>query len=144
MPLVLELKAGDKVIINGAVVELSSSHAKMIVHNQASILRGKEVISEEEAATPAARVYFALQNAYMFPEHAEGYLKQFTTYIDQYLQSCPSSAELVTRIKAEVDAGRLYKGLKEAQELVMHQHEVLQSLENHLQQIADDQSPENG
>ena len=139
MPLVLEMKAGDKIIINGAVVELNSSHAKLIVHNQVSILRGKEIISEEEAATPAARVYFALQNAYMFPQHAEAYLKQFSTFIDQYVQSCPSAADLVSKIKAEVENGQLYRALKKSQELLLHQNKVLQDLEAQLQKQSTDE-----
>ena len=143
MPLVLEMKAGDKVIINGAVVELFSHHAKLIVHNQASILRGKEVLTDEESATPAGRVYFALQNAYMFPEHQEGYLKQFNTFLSQYLESCPSAAEIVEKVRKEVDAGKLYKGLKAAQDLIMHQHGVLTQFEKQLEALGGEEE-ENG
>ena len=59
----IEIKSGDKLIINGAVIENTGSNTKLLIHNQASILRQKEVMSEEDSITPAARVYFALQCA---------------------------------------------------------------------------------
>lgn len=137
MPLKLEMKMGDRIIINGAVLEVATPHAKLVVHNQASILRGKEIIAEEHAITPATRVYFSLQSAYLFPEHAMEYLEQFSEYIEQYLVACPSAAEIVSDVKKEVQAGQLYKGLKKAQQLVLHQQGVLQEFEQQLVQLAE-------
>ncbi len=132
MPLKLEMKMGDRIIINGAVVEVATPHAKLVVHNHASILRGKEIIAKEHATTPATRIYFALQSAYLFPEHQDGYLEQFSEYIDQYLEACPSAADIVSEIKQEIEAGELYKGLKKAQHLVLHQQGILQGFEEGL------------
>ncbi len=137
MPLKLEMKQGDRIIVNGAVIESASPHAKLVVHNQAAILRGKEVLSEAEAETPASRVYFALQSAYLFPDHADTYLEQFREFIDQYLSACPSAAEIVEEIKTKVDDGKLYPALKCSQKLILHQHGVLQDLERRLEEFAD-------
>ena len=68
MPLKLDLKAGEKMVINGAVLENVGPNAKILVHNQAMILREKEVLTEDICATPASRIYLALQCAYMFPD----------------------------------------------------------------------------
>lgn len=138
MPLKLEMKMGDRIIINGAVVEVVTPHAKLIVHNQAAILRGKEIIAEEHAITPATRVYFALQSAYLFPDHAEEYLSQYDEFIDQYLTACPSAADIVAEVKEAVEGGQLYKGLKKAQKLVLHQQGVLQEFEEQLVQLAEE------
>ncbi len=137
MPLKLEMKMGDRIIINGAVLEVATPHAKLIVHNQASILRGKEIIAEEHAITPATRVYFALQSAYLFPEHQVDYIQQFWTFIDQYEEACPSAADIVGDVRKEVEAGQLYKGLKSAQKLVLHQQGLLHEFEEQLAQIAE-------
>lgn len=137
MPLKLEMKQGDRIIVNGAVIESASPHAKLVVHNQAAILRGKEVIGEAESITPATRVYFALQSAYLFPEHAAEYLTQFDEYIDQYLAACPSAADIVEEIKSKVSVGKLYPGLKSAQKLILHQHGVLQDLERRVAEFAE-------
>ena len=39
MPLKLDFKAGDKMIINGTVIENVGPNAKLLIHNEASILR---------------------------------------------------------------------------------------------------------
>ena len=72
MPLKLDFKAGEKLVINGAVVENVGGNAKLLVHNESAIIREKEILTQAETNTPAARVYFALQCAYMFPRHEEG------------------------------------------------------------------------
>ena len=125
----------DGIIINGAVVEVASPHAKFVVHNQAAILRGKEILSEEQAVTPATRVYYALQSAYLFPEHSAEYLEQFDEYIEQYLQACPSAKEIATDIAELISDGMLYKALKSAQELVAHQQGVLHEYEEQLAEL---------
>ncbi len=134
MPLKLELKMGDRIIVNGAVLEVASSHAKIMVLNQAALLRGKEIISEEQAVTPATRVYFALQSAYLFPEFSAQYLQQFEEFVDQYREACPSAGDIVDSMKSEVAEGQLYRGLKKAQELVGHQQGVLNDFEEQLLQ----------
>lgn len=137
MPLKLEMKQGDRIIINGAVVEAASPHTKIVVHNQAAILRGKEILTEEQAVTPATRVYFSLQSAYLFPEYADTYLEQFWLYIDQYGQACPSAIDIVDEIKDKVYDGKLYPGLKAAQKLILHQQGVLLDLEKAVEEFAD-------
>lgn len=137
MPLKLEMKQGDRIIINGAVVEAASPHTKIVVHNQAAILRGKEILTEEQSVTPATRVYFALQSAYLFPEHADTYLNQFWMYIDQYLEACPSAVDVVEEIKEKVYEGKLYPGLKSAQKLILHQQGVFEDLERRVTEFAE-------
>ena len=57
MPLSIDFKAGDKIIINGAVIENLGSNSTISIHNQAAILRGKEILSAEDSTTPASRIY---------------------------------------------------------------------------------------
>ncbi len=144
MPLKLEMKMGDRVIINGAVLEVATPHAKIIVHNQASILRGKEILSKDQAVTPATRVYFALQNAYLFPENADDHLIKFQEYLEQYLLACPSAAEIATHMLEDMEKGQLYKALKSAHELVVHQRDVLTEFEEQISELAtiDEESPD--
>ena len=136
MPLKLEMKQGDRIIINGAVLEAASPHTKIVIHNQASILRAKEILTEEQAITPATRVYYALQSAYLFPEHVDQYLMEFSEFVQQYLVACPSAIDIVEKIKDEISQGQLYRALKCARELVMHQQGVLHEFEEQLGQLA--------
>ena len=125
MALKLELKSGDKFIINGAVIENAGPNTKLLVHNQSAILRQKEIMSAEDSTTPASRVYFALQCAYIFPEKIDHYLTQFEKCARDYLDASPSSAFIIDGIVDNVRHDRLYQGLKAAQDLLKHEEELM-------------------
>lgn len=128
MPLSIDFKAGDKIIINGAVIENLGSNSKLSVHNRAAILRGKEILSAEDSTTPAARVYFALQCAYIFPERRGEYLETLENYLDEYVTACPSAQPIAEKIRESVNNEQIYRGLKSAQKLIEHEGELLRSL----------------
>ncbi|MBC8159563.1 MAG: flagellar biosynthesis repressor FlbT [Alphaproteobacteria bacterium] len=125
MPLKIEIKTGDKIIINGAVMENDGPTAKFLIHNRCAILREKEVMAEEDSNTPASRVYFALQCAYIFPHKKNDYLDLFGNYVRDYLGASPSSGPILDKILEEVTHDRLYQGLRAAQELLDHEDELI-------------------
>lgn len=125
MPLLIDLKPGEKVIINGAVIENAGANTKIRVHNESNILRQKEILVAEEALTPASRVYFSLQCAYIFPEKREHYLVNFADGLVEYLEACPSAADIAAELQAEVEAGHYYKALKASRKLLKHEKDVL-------------------
>lgn len=125
MPLLIDLKLNDKIIINGAVLENAGPSAKLLVHNQAAILRGREILAEEDARTPASRIYFSLQCAYIFPSKQDHYLGLFHTFLADYLAACPSAAPIVETIRSEIARGRIYKALKETHKLLAHEQMLI-------------------
>ncbi|MBL4618299.1 MAG: flagellar biosynthesis repressor FlbT, partial [Robiginitomaculum sp.] len=70
MPLKLSLKPGEKFVLNGAVVQNGERRANLILQNQASVLREKDIMQEAEANTPAKRVYFPVMMMYLDAECA--------------------------------------------------------------------------
>jgi flagellar biosynthesis repressor protein FlbT len=127
VPLTIDLKHGDRMIINGAVIETASPNSKLIIHNEAAILRGKEIMQQEDARTPATRVYFALQGAYIFKDKEQEFLTTFDKYLFEFLKATPSSLEIVQNIKELVEDDQIYKALKEAHKLVEHEEKVLEA-----------------
>ena len=136
MPLLIDIKPGDKVIINGAVIENAGNSTKLFIHNQAAILRGKEVLSEEDCGTPAARAYFALQCAYIFADKHADYLAKFEKLLDDYLAACPSAEAIGEQIRKEVKDDKLYRALKAAQKLIAHEGDILNSMQRKVGEIA--------
>lgn len=130
MPLLIELKSGDKIFINGAVIENGGPNTRLVLHNEATIMREKEVLNEDSAVTPASRVYHALQCAYLFKEDKDNYLRAYDKFLDDYLAACPSALEIGNKIRKNVSEGRIYKGLKEAQALIIHENETLKNCED--------------
>ena len=69
MGLVLEIKAGEEIIVNGALLK-SKVKTRLEFLNTARFLVGKQIMKIKDASTPARRVYFLLQNAYVGPSES--------------------------------------------------------------------------
>lgn len=130
MPLIIDLKPGEKLIINGAVLENASSNTKVRVLNDCSILRQKEILSDSDSVTPASRVYFSLQCAYIFPTKRGEYLRMFNHYLDSYVEACPSASPIKEEINEAVAEGHYYKALKATRHLLDHETRVLGTLQH--------------
>ncbi len=137
MPLLIDFKSGDKMIINGAVIENTGAGSKLLIHNRAAILRGREVLSEEDTQTPASRIYFALQCAYMFADKKDDYLTLFTNFLNDYATACPSAKPIAEKIRIQVETGDLYKGLKATQELIQHETDLLQAMRQEVEELGE-------
>ena len=136
VPLKIDFKSGEKMMINGAVVENGGPNAKIVVHNQATILREKEVLPIEESATPASRVYFALQCAYMFTDKQDEYLELVEKYLSEYIEACPSATPIAEKIRGEIASENYYKGLKAVQDLIDHEQNTLASFNLEMEKLS--------
>jgi len=125
MPLKLSLAKSEKLIVNGAVIRNDGEHANLVFENQAQILRQKDILTNETASTPAARVYFALQCAYLFPEREEPYLESFRELLNDYVDAAPSATEIADDVREKVAAEQIYQALKSCIKLIRHEREVL-------------------
>lgn len=135
MPLLIDLKPGEKVIINGAVIENAGGNTKIRVCNESTLLRQKEIMTEDQANSPAARVYYCLQNAYIFPERRSHYMGLFDQYLGEYLQACPSAESIGTEIRDEILSEHFYRALKVSRKLLTHEANVLESLRRSAEQL---------
>lgn len=129
MPLLIDLKPGEKVIINGAVLENAGTNTKLRICNESAILRQKEILVEEEAKTPASRVYFCLQCAYIFPERRDHYTALFDSFLTEYLEACPSANAIGAEIRTEAAGGHFYKALKGARKLLKHEANLFRAMQ---------------
>jgi flagellar protein FlbT len=138
VPLKLDFKSGDKLVINGAVLENIGTNAKILIHNESAILREKEILSIAETSTPASRVYFALQCAYMFPHKKDEQIDLFKDFLKDFVTACPSIKPIAEEIEELVAEDKIYKALKHTQKLIAHQAEVLKSLETGIEEATEE------
>jgi len=73
MALKLRLKPCERVVINGCVVQNENRRYTLTVSNFAQIIRGSDIMQEEEADTPVRRAYFVIQSMLLDPRAAEEY-----------------------------------------------------------------------
>lgn len=129
MALLVHIKRGGRLFVNGAVLENASGRTtSVLLRNEATIMRGEDILPPAEAQTPATRVYAALQGAYLFPERREALIAVVLELAAAFEQASPDAAPLVRELHAAVQAGRLYSALKPCKAMIEHEHELLAQL----------------
>lgn len=128
MPLRIKLPSKERIIINGAVLENAGEATTIVLHNRADILRRKEVMSDQDAQSPARRIYYALQCAYMFDDERPKYRQIALEFLQQYENAAPSAKEIVDKIRGEIEKGGLYNALRATHPLIEHETERFRSL----------------
>lgn len=144
MPLKLDLKVGEKMIVNGAVLENVGQNAKLLVRNMAAVLREKEILTEDDAVTPASRTYFSLQCAYIFPQTRDKHLKHVDQFLNDYAEACPSAIELIDVIRGHVADGEYYRGMKAARKLIAHEIDTLDGFRSEIDKLDAIADPDDG
>lgn len=133
MPLLIHIRRGKKIFINGAVLENASERTiTFLLKNQAEILRCDDVLTPDEAGTPANRIYYTLQCLYLFPANRRRYASLFFGLAESYCEAAPSASGLIEQMLARVRAGQYYDALKLARELMAHESRCLHVLEGCL------------
>lgn len=128
MPLKIQLKPRERIIINGAVIEGNpDGRTEIIVLNNASVMRQKHIMQEEEANTPSKRLYFAVQMLYIDPENHAQYFKLYESFHGdlERVVSLPVLKESLVLIKSAVDEGRFYDAMKICRDFMVAEDELL-------------------
>ena len=127
MSLKIDLKAGEKFIVNGAVMVAGKSGASLILQNQATFLRAKDIMQETEANTPAKRIYFVIMLMYIDPESHDQYYSRFAGLVDEYLANT-TLAEVrraLMGILQQANMKRFYQALKLCKSLIQFEAKLL-------------------
>lgn len=125
--LVLELRPGETMIVNGAPIRFrTKSRIELTAH--ARFLFGKQIIPPDEVNSPARRLYFALQSAYIGtePERTQG-LADARVLAEAFKRATSSvlAREILDRAVASAEADDCYQALKLARRIIRHEDAVL-------------------
>ena len=125
MPLTINLKPQERLIINGVVIENAGPAAKLLIHNNAALLREKDIVTEEQATTPARRIYYAVQCQYLFPGKSDVFLPIIDKFLREFEEAAPSTAALIADIRQQVSEGQYYRALKSAKLVITREQEIM-------------------
>ncbi len=128
MPLLIKLAPGEKIVINGVVVENGGDHTTLRILNQANILRAKDILTYDEAASPARRIYYSLQCLYLFPDNQQQYLESARTFMDDFAQAVPSSSPMIAQIIEHLNRNDSYQMLKVAKKLMEYEKRIMDNV----------------
>ena len=125
--LVLELRQGEMMLVNGAPIRFrTKSRIELTAHVR--FLFGKQIMAPEDANTPARRIYFALQSAYVGDEaeRARGIVAA-RDLVQQFKGATTSvlAGEILDRALNLAEADDCYQALKLARRIIRHEDAVV-------------------
>ena len=118
--LVLELKQDDSMIINGAVIRFKN-RARIELTTRSRFMFGKQIMPEAAAGTPAGRLYYELQTAYIGPAEGRGAaLTRARALIAILARDMPSPAgqDLLSRLLGMIETDANFDALKLARQII--------------------------
>jgi flagellar protein FlbT len=125
--LVLELRQGEMMIVNGTPIRFRTK-SRIELTAKARFLFGKQIMPPDEADSPARRIYFALQSAYIGnDEEREGGLTAARDLIESFKEATTSTLarEILDRALAAAEADDCYQALKLTRRIISHEDAVL-------------------
>ncbi len=130
MALKISLKPHERMIIGGAVVTNGDSRTQLVIENRVPLLREKDILSEQEAKSPARRIYFVTQLMYVDQENLMTHHQLYWNLVEELVRAAPSVVNLVDQISEHILLGRYYQALKVARQLIEYEEEVMNATES--------------
>jgi flagellar protein FlbT len=130
MALKISLKPHERMIIGGAVVTNGDSRTRLVIENKVPLLREKDILSEQEANSPARRIYFTVQLMYVDEENLMTHHELYWNLVEELVRAAPSVITLVDQISEHILFGRYYQALKIAQQLIEYEEEIVNATES--------------
>ncbi len=124
MPLRVELKPFERIVIGETVLINSGTRTSFLLDGEAPILREKDVVTAETANTPVKRLYLCVQTMYLkndIPRYRSSYLG----FVKELRETLPGAREAIEAVNAHVSSGALYKALKEIRKLMKREEELV-------------------
>jgi flagellar protein FlbT len=128
MALKVELKPGERILIGECVLTNGSQRARFVINGQVPVLREKDIITAEQANTPAKRIYLAVLLMYTARDPREHHDTYFALVRD-LVQAAPSTLAQIEIINNHILTGEMYKALKQAKLLITYEQELIRNEE---------------
>ena len=127
MPLKINVKSGEKFVVNGAVMVAGNKGASLVLQNEATILLGKDVMQESEATTPSRRIYFSILVMYLNQENVNKYRDTFMSYVEDFMDATTFSEvrRTLLHIVEDVNSKNYYRAMKTCKALMTYEDEML-------------------
>lgn len=126
MSLKINLKAGERIFVGGAVIQNGPTPGEILILNDVPLLREKDILTEEAADSHCKRIQLLVQLIYMDPANLRNYQKRYAELVDELLVAAPSTAALVAEINHRLAFGQYYQALKAAKRLVAYEQELIE------------------
>ena len=124
MPLRVELKPFERIIIGTSVITNSDARTAFLIDGNAPILREKDIFTAETANTPVKRIYLCVQMMYL-ENNIPAYQYLYFGFIKDVIEAVPSFREPIEAVSNLILSGELYKALRELRGLIKREEDLL-------------------
>ena len=124
MPLRVELKPFERIVIGETVLINSGTRTSFLLDGEAPILREKDTVTAETANTPVKRLYLCVQTMYL-KNDVPRYRTSYLGFVKELRDNLPSAGDAINVINQHVSSGALYKALKEIRKLMKREEELV-------------------
>lgn len=125
MSLKITLKPHERLIVGNAVVTNGNSRSDLLIENNVSILREKDILSEKNADTPCKRIYFAIQLMYVDEKNLAEHHTLYWKLVRDVIKAAPSMTPLIDQISEHILHNAYYQALKKTKKLIEYEQEVI-------------------
>jgi flagellar protein FlbT len=123
MPLRVELKPFERIVIGESVIINSGTRTCFLIEGETPVLREKDTVTADTANTPARRLYYCVQMMYLKNDVAR-YRDSYLGFRDALREAEPASRDLLESADRHVADGSLYKALKDIRTLMKREEEL--------------------
>ena len=85
MPLKVTLKPRERFVLNGGVLVNGDRRTDLIIENQVSLLRERDILHPDEANTPVRRIYFSIMMMYLEEALESPFYQEFVDRITEFM-----------------------------------------------------------
>ena len=125
--LLLDMRPNDMIIINGAPIRVHG-RVRLELNGHARFLFGKQIMAPGENNSPARRIYYAIQTAYIGNEQerppaclaARAFCEEFASHTTSRL-----TVEILNDVMRAVEEDRCYDALKLIRRIIRHEDAVM-------------------
>jgi flagellar protein FlbT len=131
MPLKLTLRPRERFVLNGSVLTNGDRRSDLIVENEVSLLRERDVLQPDEADTPMKRIYFTIMMMYLDGGLEGDYYDQFTDLMTDFMCAVTTKGvvEKCHRILDDVHEQRFYTAMMMSKALLPFEKERLENVQ---------------
>lgn len=124
VPLRVELKPFERIVIGQSVIINSDTKAAFLIEGNAPVMRERDILTAETANTPVKRVYLCVQMMYLENDIAK-YQDIYLDLIRDLITAVPSFRDTIGVASKLILSDSLYKALKKLRPLMKREEELL-------------------
>lgn len=123
MPLKIELKPHESIIIGESLITNDGERTRFYIEGNVPILREKFILREKEANTPCKRVYFVVQQMYL--SRGDDKLQDmYLEYVRDLQKAAPSLIPYIAPVTENIINSDYYSAIKNADKLLKKEEEL--------------------